>query len=374
VRSRSSGASIERRSGVLLPGLVDPHVHLELSSLRGRTTTGAGFVPWLESLQRERAHEDEMDRDAAIDRAIAELVEHGVVAVGEVTNTLVAWPRIARHLLGTIFHEIFSVDRDRGLALVAEARVVRDAHAPPSDLAARTRWTLAPHALHSTHPEVVRAIVERTHGSAMTMHLAEHAAERAFLSTGGGPWREFLVARGLEAQARAFPVDERGPIARAIDLGVACRDAAMVHVTDARPDELARLAQVESIAVLCPRSNLGIETRLPPWNAIRAAGLRVAIGTDSLASAPSLDPIADARAILERHPDASPSTLVCAMTSVAATAIGWGNTLGVIARGRRPGILSVACAVPVDLDPSACLLRAPRAPRRLLAPAGRSAS
>jgi cytosine/adenosine deaminase-related metal-dependent hydrolase len=379
VRARATGAAIERAQGVLLPGLVDPHVHLELSALRGKTRGGAGFVPWLESLQRARADEDESERDAAIDRAIAELVEHGVVAVGEVTNTLVAWPRVARRLLGTIFHEIFSVDRDRGLALVDAAARDRDAHAPPSEFAARTRWVPVPHALHSTHPDVVRAIVEHAKVESAgqgptTIHLAEHAAERAFLATGRGPWRDFLVSRGLTTAADHFPVDDRGPIARAIDLGVARRDAALVHLCDARPDELARLAEVGSIAVLCPRSNLSIETRLPPWNAIRAAGLRVALGTDSLASAPSLDPIADARAILERHPDASPSMLVSAMTSIAATAIGWGNDLGLLARDRRPGVLSIACAVPNDLDPCAALLRAPRAPRRLVAPAGRSAS
>jgi cytosine/adenosine deaminase-related metal-dependent hydrolase len=389
VRARATGATVERLAGVLLPGLVDPHVHLELSSLRGKTKGGAGFVPWLESLQRARAEEDESERDAAIDRAIAELVEHGVVAVGEVTNTLVAWPRIARRLLGTIFHEIFSVDRDRGLSMLDAAMRERDAHAPPIDLAHRTRWTLVPHALHSTHPDVVRAIFERegverggiedAGQGPMTIHLAEHSAERAFLATGRGPWRDFLVSRGLVTAAEHFPLDDGGPIARALALGVARRDAALVHLTDARPDELAQLAAVDAIAVLCPRSNLGIETRLPPWNAIRAAGLRIAIGTDSLASAPSLDPFADARAILERHPDASPSLLVSAMTSVAATAIGWGDTLGLVARGRRPGVLSVACPVSNDLDPSACLLRASRAPRRLVvaaaaANAGRSAS
>ena len=378
VLARSTGARVEARSGVILPGLVNAHVHLELSALRGKTTGGAGFVPWLESLQRARASEgeDEHERSAAIDRAIAGLVEVGVVAVGEVSNGLGAWARASERLLGTVFHEVFAIDRATGLAQLDTLEVQRDAHAPTGGRAHAMRWVPVPHALYSTHPDVVRALVARVGAdSPITMHLAEHAAERAFLARGDGPWRGFLDRRGLGAAADAFPIDGRDPLALAEALGVLRPGAAMVHLADARPEELDRMASHRAIAVLCPRSNLTIETKLPPLEALRARGVELALGTDSLASAPSLDPLGDARALLERNPGCPAATLVCAATSGGARAIGWGDALGRLAVGTRPGVLHVAAprGLPPDVDPSAWLLRAD-APRVLLAAAARRPS
>ena len=377
VLARSSGASIESRTGVLLPGLVNAHVHLELSGMRGRTVGGAGFVPWLESLQHARADEDELERAAAIDRAIAGLLEAGVVAIGEVTNGLGAWRRASERLLGTIFHEVFAIDRAAGLALIDGLDEQRDRHAPTGPRAHAMRWIPVPHALYSTHPDVVRAIVARVPPDApSTMHLAEHAAERAFLARGEGPWRAFLERRGLGVAAAAFPIDGRDPIAIAESLGVLRPGAAMVHLVDARSEELDRVAAQRAIVVMCPRSNLTIETKLPALETLRARGVALAIGTDSLASAPSLDPLADARALFERNPGCPAAALVCAATSGSARAIGWGESLGRLARGTRPGVLHVAApqGLPPNVDPSAWLLCATDAPRVLLCAASRKPS
>lgn len=373
VRARATGARVERVDGVVMPGLVNAHTHLELSGLRGRTPSGAGFVPWLDALQRARAEELEEERDAAIDRAIAALVEAGVVGVGEVTNTLAAWPRLARRFVGTVFHEVFALDAGQGRARIAEAIAARDANAPPRDGSeGAMRWTLAPHALYSTHPEVVGEIVRHVvaDDAPLAIHLAEHAAERAFLRDGGGPLPAFYAARGLAAAAKAFPIPGTDPIAAARGLGLLRPGSALVHLADARPDELDAVAEHGSIAVLCPRSNLHIETRYPPLLALLSRGIVLALGTDSLASSPSLDPLAEAKALADRTPEVPAASLVSAATNGAARAIGWGDRLGLLAKGRAPGVLHVATArVPGDVDPAAWVLRSLSSPRRLLAKA-----
>jgi cytosine/adenosine deaminase-related metal-dependent hydrolase len=370
VLARSAGVPVTRLRGVLLPGLVNAHTHLELSGLRGKTSPGAGFVPWLESLQAARADELEEERDAAIDRAIAQSMELGVVAVGEVTNTLAAWGRIARHLLGTVFHEVFGLDRTQGLVQVQNLAAMRARMAPGAEGMRRTRYATAPHALYSTHPDVVRALANDT-DAPLSFHLAEHAAERAFLHDGRGPFRAFLDAHGLSRAADAFPVPGVGPVAYAGALGLLRKDAALVHLADARPEELDLVARAGAIAVLCPRSNLFIETRLPPLLHRRARGVPIAIGTDSLASTASLDPLAEARALSERTPEVPPSSLVAAATSGSARAIGWGQELGRLRVGTRPGVLHVEGALGGDVDPCAWLLRNTQAPRLRVAIAGR---
>jgi cytosine/adenosine deaminase-related metal-dependent hydrolase len=104
---------------------------------------------------------------------------------------------------------------------------------------------------------------------------------------------------------------------------------------------------------------------------MRAAGVSLAIGTDSLASTPSLDPLAEARALHERTPNVPAATLVAAATSGSARAIGWGDRLGRLVKGARPGVLHVAptATIPWDasLDASTWLLRAVKSPRRWIA-------
>src|SRR5262245_58297206 len=82
---RHAGAPCVRLSGLLAPGLINAHTHLELSHLRGRAPGGGGFFDWVEGMMRARARADEADEAAALDAALAELVDSGCVAVGEVT-------------------------------------------------------------------------------------------------------------------------------------------------------------------------------------------------------------------------------------------------------------------------------------------------
>lgn len=365
VLPRAADVRAERVRGVLLPGLVNAHTHVELSGMRGKTPPGAGFVPWLESLQRARAEEMEEERDAAIDVAIAQMREAGVVGVGEVTNGLSAWSRLSRSFVGTIWHEVFALDRARGRKQVELLSEARDAAAPGN---ARLRWVPSPHALYSTHPDVVRALLELAGDAPITIHLAEHAAERAFVKDGSGPLLGFYSARGLAEIARAFPVAGTHPIAAARALGLLRKGAALVHLSDARPEELEGLSESGAIVVLCPRSNLTIETRLPPLVALRVAGVPIALGTDSLASAPSLDPLADARALFERNPEVPAAELVAAATWGGAQAIGW-PSLGRFVPGAAPGVLLVE-GLPEGVDPATWLLRTRSASRRLLVPAG----
>lgn len=342
------GDRVERLRGVLMPGLINAHTHLELSGMRGKTPPGGGFVSWLSALQKARAEELEEERDAAIDAAIAAMHEAGVVAVGEVTNTLAAYARLGRRLLGTLWHEVFGLSKDTKIP---------EAPAPSS-----LKYVPTPHALYSTHPDVVRALIT---DAPMTIHLAEHAAERAFLRDGGGPLAAFYASRGLTA----FEPPRLDPIAAARALGLLRPNMAVVHLSDARPEELDGLAETGVTAILCPRSNLMIETRLPPLLSLRSRGVILALGTDSLASSPSLDPLAEARALLDRTPEVPASALIAAATSGGARAIGW-HGLGRIAPETAPGLLLIEGQLPSDVDPSAWVLRQLNAPRRMVVTAG----
>ncbi|HEY1694042.1 MAG TPA: amidohydrolase family protein [Polyangiaceae bacterium] len=365
VLPRHAGVPVERVRGVVLPGLVNAHTHLELSALRGRVPGGAGFVPWVEQLIGTRAEMRPEEDGDAVRAAVDELVAHGTVAVGEVTNSLGAVSALARRgVVGCIFHEVFGVEKGPLEARVAGmGRVVEEAVGawPTDDLA----YSPAPHTLYTTHADVVRRIVRdaRDAGHRTSVHLAEHAAERRFLEQGDGPVAQWYETR-LKLRRDLLVHPGQSPVAFADELGALAAHVVVVHLTDARPEELDLVARRGSPVVLCPRSNLFIETRLPPLLAMLSAGIVPGLGTDSLASNASLDVLAEARALADRFPTVSATLLVRMATWGGARALGR-TDVGRVATGARPGLVAID-GDPGD-DPCRFVLSHVRTPRRWIA-------
>jgi len=363
VLPRHAGAPVQRMIGVLLPALVNAHAHVELSALRGKVSGGHGFVPWVERMMGLRAAERPEDDAEAIELAAADMERFGTVAVGEVTNTLGAVGALARHGIGgAVFHEIFGFDRERALAKLAamnEERMARAVEWPKGDIV----HAPAPHTVYTTHPDVVREVVAevRASGARTTVHLAEHPAERSFLAHGSGPFADF--ASRIKFPIERFPVPHAGPVKVAADLGLLAPDVLLVHLTDVRSEELDSIAASSAPVVLCPRSNLFIEVKLPPLLEMLDAGIVPALGTDSLASNASLDLLAEARALADRFPSVSPRTLVRMATAAGASALGRAD-LGRLKKGLRPGVLSVQGSLKPGDDPCAFVLRQPAAARK----------
>jgi cytosine/adenosine deaminase-related metal-dependent hydrolase len=363
VLPRYHGADVVRVHGVVFPGLVNAHTHVELSALRGRVAGGDGFVGWVDRFVGARLSVTEEEEREGVERAVRELDDYATAAVGDVSNRLTAVRSLARAGIGgAVFHEVFGSDEvqlRRAVAALGSMREDVVGSWPTDDLA----YAIAPHTLYTTHPSVVRDLVSaaRERGRPTSIHLSEHPAERRALEAADGPVVEWLRARTRGA-SDAFPWPHQAPIAWADALGALGPHVLAVHVTDARETEVALLASRSASVVLCPRSNLMIELKLPPLPALRAKGVAPALGTDSLASNASLDVLAEARALADRFPEVPASELVQMATWNGARALGRPD-LGRLAKGARPGI---AC-VTGDLgaaEPSAFLLRNVKAPRR----------
>jgi cytosine/adenosine deaminase-related metal-dependent hydrolase len=359
---RHAGAPVERVRGVVMPGLVNAHTHLELSALRGQVVGGAGFVPWVERLIGLRAEARPEEDEAAIERAVSELDAFGTVAVGEVTNSLAAVSVLARRgFVGCVFHEIFGVEREpleRRLAALPAMVAERLGAWPTEELA----YAATPHTLYTTHAEVVRGLVRdaRDRGARVSVHVAEHAAERRFLEAGDGPIVAWYEER-LKLRRDLLEHVGKSPVALAEELGALAPHVILVHLTDARPEELQLISRRGCPVVFCPRSNLHIETKLPPLLAARAAGLSPALGTDSLASNASLDVLAEARALADRFSSVPASELLRMATWDGARALDR-RDIGRVAKGVRPGLFAIEGDV--GDDPCAFVLRNTKAPRR----------
>ena len=338
----------EHLPAVLLPALVNAHTHLELSHLRGRVGGGEGLGPWVKLLVSARARDPQPGQ--ALDDAVLELEEAGVAAVGEVTNTLAALPHLARAgLTGTLFHEVFGFSEARIEAALATARELRAGAGEPGPGLAIAP---SPHAVYSTHPRVVAELLRAGPAS---IHLAEDPAERLFCAEGAGPFAALNRALG----ATALPRLGRSAVAVAAP-HLGARSLA-VHAVDLDAEDLAALARSGATVVLCPRSNLHIGGRLPELPRLLGA-VPLAVGTDSLASSPSLAPLGELAALARAFPQVAAGLLLPLAWNGAAVGA---PAVGRLAPGTAPGVLAAPLAgEDPGPDPARWLLEAFASPRR----------
>ena len=371
VMPRHAGAVVTRVRGVIAPFLVNAHTHVELSALRGKVPGGHGFVPWVDKLVTSRPFLTEEDESEGIASGVAELSRACTSAVGEVTNGLAAARALAAEGMSVmLFHEMFGVLEEP--AVKAARDLLGAAQSWRADIAAdprlrRVRHTPSPHTLYTTHASAVRILCDaaRDAGARITIHLAEHPAERSAVELGSGPSVAWMQSR-LKIQESALSFPKRPLFDVASDLGVLRDNTLLVHLTDARPQELARVRDCGAHPVLCPRSNLYIETRLPPLLSMLELGLEPALGTDSLASNASLDVLLEARALRDRFSGVPSWRLLRMATWNGARALDFPE-LGRIARGASPGIFAVTGDL-ASTAPSSFLLDHPSAAREKLAP------
>ena len=338
----------ERLDAVILPALVNAHLHLELGHLAGRVPGGRGLVPWIEALVAARARGGPVDEGMA--RGAAELRAAGVAAVGDVTNTLGSARHLAREgIVGTLFHEVYGFTAARAAEASRLAAEARERLGPPGP---GLRVAPSPHAVYSTHLPTAGALLA---GGPASIHVAEVPEEREFTAHATGPFAALVLRLGLEPGALA-PF-ARSPVAAVAPwLGA---ETLVVHAVDLDDEDRATLARSGATVVLCPRSNLHVSGRTADLPRLLAAGVRLAVGTDSLASSPSLAPLEELRALRRAFPEVPPATLLALAWNGAAVGA---PTVGRLAPGAAPGILTAPLAGEAPGDPLAWLLdgEAPR--------------
>ena len=330
----------------VLPGLVNAHTHLELSYLRDEVPPAPQFVSWVRRVmaaRRERPDPSSPEILDAVDRGIDEAVATGTAVLGDISNTLVTFdPLVRSPLAGVVFYELIRFNAPAADALVEQAA---------ADLARlratdRVRTSLAAHAPYSVAPLVFRAIrrvVSREPFAPCSVHLSESMEELEFIRSGGGPWRQLLEDVGAWDPAWVPPGGS--PVKFLDECGFLDGRVLAVHGVQMVEEDLQRLVDRDATLVTCPRSNGHTGSGAPPIADFYRSGVRVAVGTDSLASAPDLNVFAEIATMRALAPSVPAAALLESATVNGAKALGFDADYGTIEPGK------LARLVVVDIPP-----------------------
>lgn len=322
---------------VLVPGLLNAHVHLELAGLRGQSPRGVGFPAWAAWLSARKPSPPSAGVLAAAVREMAETGTAGVIDVGSRAGPAVVAALAEAGLSGLVCHEYFGFrpgpPDDLPPALAAAGRAANGLRTAPSG-----------HALYSTSPDNLgraRAACRRL-GAPFCLHLAETAGEVALLADGTGELAALLGGRVLP---KGYRPPGRSPVAHAQALGCLGPDVLAVHAVWLQAADVRILADTGTAVCLCPRSNRHIGVGRADAPALAAAGVPLCLGTDSLASNDDLNLWNEVRALLADHPDFPAPVLLAALTATPARLLGRQRELGLLA----PGAVGGYAVIPPDL-------------------------
>ena len=355
VIARHPGAAVEDLGdALLLPGLVNPHTHLELSNCEPLPGPAGEFTDWILAL-RGRAGFDAGD-DAgtvtrAVGRGVADCLTFGVTTVGDVTRL----SALTRPLLAASPLNVVSYGEVLAIAAFRDAMPGQlDAACDPAFATDRLTVGVTPHAPYTVEPDGYRACLDaaRRLNLPLTTHLAELPYEAEFLSDHAGPFRDLLDRLGKWSDG--VPRFDGGPVRFAASVGLLDFPALLAHVNYCDDAELALLAAGRASVVYCPRTHAAFGHPPHRWREMLAAGINVCVGTDSLASSPSLNLVDDLRLLRRLAPDVPALDLWSMATTRAAAAVGQSADVGSLAPGSRADAVAFAAtAVRGGADPLA---------------------
>ncbi len=338
--ARYPAASETQYPGVLMPGLINAHIHLELSHLRDvpEPLPQQTFTDWIAGLLARRAANNlsREERFAAVNALLRDQYASGIVLLADTGNERLnesessgteRWPDIRRML------EFLGPDRQG----------CEEARQTIADL--DDRIAVTGHAPYSTAPELLQLIKERCRrlGQVFSIHTAESSEELPFLQSRTGIFRDFLEGRNRwDGTFSSSQGDSSGTIDYYDRFNLLDAGSLLVHCVHVSDHELQLIAKRGAHICLCPGSNRFLKVGKAPAVKMVEAGLLPALGTDSFASNTTIDLWREMQLLSSDHPALEPAQILAMATLGGARALHADSDYGSLESGRKAILLHVS--------------------------------
>jgi len=362
VPASEAGDDVQTFSGILSPGLINCHCHLELSHLKNVIPPHTGLIEFLCSVVTKRetspnpseggAYEDPVKKKMqAIINAEKEMYDGGIVAVGDIGNTAdTAEVKSKSKIRWQNFVEALGfTDEKVEENIIHYQQVAKAFESQKEKVKSKNRTSLVPHAPYSISPKTFQLINQLTKNQIISIHNQEHPAEDELYKTGGGDYLKLFKIFGIENSP--FPVTGLSSIRSVLPHFNNGQTIFLVHNTY-MPEEDVLWAKEYAAAnglklywCLCVNANLYIENKTPPIEMFLKNDCPIVLGTDSYSSNWQLSIAKEIQTVLaglEKFSTFSIREQVLQWATLnGAKALQWDDELGSFEKGKRPGVVVI---------------------------------
>ena len=333
--------SVEFYNGIIIPGFVNCHCHLELSHLKGKIPENRGLADFITNVRNLRDKNEENIVSASIS-ADNEMYSEGVNLCADICNTSVTFEiKKTSRIRYVNLLEVFGIDPEKADHRMEEILRLSE-ESEKMDLSG----FIVPHSIYSVSLPLFRLLKSKTKKNKVTsIHFLESEDEISFLSDIKGPLRNSYKKNGLLPDNLKTPENHLSAILKEVTSN---GNLILVHNTFADQQTVRAInKRRRTFWCLCPDSNKYVENKIPPADMLHAEGCDIVIGTDSPASTKKLSILAELKTLQKYFPSISLEELVRWATINGARALCENQNFGRIVPGIKPGLLVLQ---DVDLD------------------------
>ncbi|HMO62253.1 MAG TPA: amidohydrolase family protein [Ferruginibacter sp.] len=338
VQEKDAGTDIEEYNGILCPGFINAHCHLELSHLKDHIPQHTGLPQFLIQVIAERNFPEEIIQQAAA-TAANNMYQQGIVAVGDICNTPLTIAEKKRSQLQWYnFAEVTGFQPE-----LAEKRFSDSLSLYNQFVAEGLKAGIVPHAPYSVSPALFNCINAFQHNPVISIHNQEAAAENELFMYGNGDLLQ-LYSR-LNMDITFFNPPGKSSLQAYLPLLQNFSSLLLVHNVATSVADIQFLQQHTNAAniysCLCPNANLYITGLLPDVPLLKKQGCSIVLGTDSLASNHQLSVLDEIKTLHQYFPEITVEELLHWGTANGAKALGLDAVLGSFEKGKQPAILLI---------------------------------
>ena len=331
-----AGDDIQSFDGIITPGFVNAHCHLELSHMKDMIPAHTGLQEFVKQIVSLRKMEEHVIQEA-IENAENEMRANGIIAVGDISNTLDTLSQKAKHHLAYYtFVELYDLDPTRANDKINAGLEIQKTFEQNC-----IRASLVPHAPYSVTNSLWKLLSEHFGAHTISMHNQETPDENDFFKTKTGSFLgmyertkvslDFFEPTGLSSLQSVLPIFKNA------------NTSILVHnsFTSVNDINAVKKQMPNSFWCLCPNANQYIEQTMPPIELLRAGGANIIVGTDSYASNWSLNILDELKTIQKHNPQIPMEEMLSWATINGARALQMDKHLGSFEIGKKPGVVII---------------------------------
>jgi cytosine/adenosine deaminase-related metal-dependent hydrolase len=332
----AAGDDVQVFKGILSPGFINSHCHLELSHMKEMIPAHTGLQEFVKQIVALRNVEEHIIEEA-IENAEAEMLANGIVAVGDICNTLDTLSVKEKYKMAYYsFVELYDLDPTRSYDKIKAGLDIQQAFQDKC-----IRASLVPHAPYSVSFNLWKLLSNHFGSHTISMHNQETKDENDFFETKTGSFLgmyertkvslDFFEATGLSSLQSVLPYYKKAAA------------SILVHnsFTSANDIDAVKKQMPNTFWCLCPNANQYIEQTMPPIELLRSKNANIVVGTDSYASNWSLNILDELKTLQKHNPTIPLQEMLGWATINGARALQLDKTLGSFEKGKKSGVVVI---------------------------------